>query len=252
MTVKILQRQSTPSQDATVYFDDPELQTGGITIDQDGYTVTLDREYDVRGKKNMHLEVKNTGATNALIYRIERVNKNFVKASDLVDADYDKIIKADTDVLAAVKAFGTITLVTVLAGDTVTVNGLVYTAVAGVKANNTEFSIDGTDTVDAADLADSIQNDTRAGILDDITATSAVAVVTVTQTRAGTGGNATTLVSSNGARLAVSGATFTGGVDGNSINDIVDISPETGAIRLRVKRKTSGQNTTLAGIISVN
>jgi len=252
MTAKTLQRQSTPALDATVYFDDPELQTGAITIDQDGYTTALDREYDVRGKKNMHLEVKNTGSTNGLIYRIERASKNFVNISDLVDADYDKIIKADTDVLAEVKAFGTITLATVVAGDTVTVNGLVYTAVAGVKANNTEFSVDGTDTVDAADLADSISNDTRAGILDDLTAVSAVAVVTAAQTRLGTGGNATTLSSSNGARLAVSGATFTGGVDGNSLNDIVDLSPETGAIRLRVKRKTAGQDTTLAGIAKVN
>lgn len=252
MTFKTLKRQSTPSQDTTVYFDDPELQIGNITIDQDGYTTGLDREYDVRGKKNMHLEVKNTGSTNALIYRIERTNKNFVNTSEVVDADYDKIIKPDTDVLTEVKAFGTITLAGVLAGDIVTVNGLVYTAVAGAKANSTEFSIDGTDTVDAADLADSIQNDTRVGILDDLTATSAVAVVTATQTRAGTGGNATTLSSSNGARLAVSGATFSGGVDDNSLNDIIDISPETSAIRLRVKRKTSGQNTTLAGITKVN
>lgn len=251
MTVITLKRQSTPSKDATVYFDDPALQTGAITIDKDGYTAGLDREYDVRGKKNMHLEVKNTGATNALIYRIERASKDFVNTSEVVDADYDKIIKADTDVFAEVKAFGTITLATVLAGDTVTVNGLVYTAVAGVKPDNTKFSIDGTDTVDAADLADSIQNDTRAGILDDVTATSAVAVVTVTQTKAGTGGNATTLTETGGT-MTLSGATFTGGVDNNSLNDIVDISPETSAIRLRIKRKTAGQNTTLAGITKVN
>lgn len=37
-----------------------------------------------------------------------------------------------------------------------------------------------------------------------------------------------------------------------SINDIVDISPETTAIRIRVKRQTAGQDTTLAGIVSVN
>ena len=110
-------------------------------------------------------------------------------------------------------ATGTVTAATVLANDTVTINGLVYTAVAGVKADNTEFSIDGTDTVDAADLADSIQNDTRSGTIGDLSATSAAAVVTVTSDLEGTAGNAVTLVSS-GATLAVSGAgTLTGGAD---------------------------------------
>jgi len=123
-------------------------------------------------------------------------------------------IDADEDFFRNEKATGTITFATVLAGDTVTINGLVYTAVAGAKADNTEFSIDGSDTVDAADLADSIMNDARTGITDpalDVTATSSAAVVTVEETVGGTGGNSIDLASSNGARLAVSGATLTGG-----------------------------------------
>ena len=123
-------------------------------------------------------------------------------------------IDADEDFFRNEKATGTITFATVLAGDTVTINGLVYTAVAGAKADNTEFSIDGSDTVDAADLADSIVNDARTGITDpalDVTATSSAAVVTVEETVGGTGGNSIDLASSNGARLAVSGATLTGG-----------------------------------------
>tara|TARA_R110000803_G_scaffold78075_4_gene143151 strand:+ start:8391 stop:9602 length:1212 start_codon:yes stop_codon:yes gene_type:complete len=111
------------------------------------------------------------------------------------------------------QATGTATLASVLAADTVTVNGLVYTAVSGAKANNTEFSIDGTDTVDAADLVDSITNDTRTGTLSDLTATNLLGVVTFSSTAVGAVGNATTLVSSNGTRLAVSGATFSGGAD---------------------------------------
>lgn len=111
-------------------------------------------------------------------------------------------------------AFGTITCLGVLAADTVTVNGLLYTAVAGAKADDTEFSIDTSDTACALDLADSIDDDVRAGTLNDLTAASVVGLVTATQTVAGTGGNATTLVSSNGTRLAVSGATFSGGGDG--------------------------------------
>lgn len=115
----------------------------------------------------------------------------------------------------AVAASGTVTLASALAADTVTVNGLLYTGVAGVKSDNTEFSIDTSDIAAATDLADSITNDSRTGTLNDVTAASGgTAVVTITQTVTGPAGDATTLVSSNGTRLAVSGATFTGGVTG--------------------------------------
>lgn len=120
--------------------------------------------------------------------------------------------------LAIAKATGTITCVVALAGDTVTVNGLVYTAVAGAKANNTEFSIDTGNNETAADLADSITNDTRTGTLNDVTATSSTNVVTCQQTVGGAGGNATTLASSSDAvRLVISGATFANGVDADTV-----------------------------------
>lgn len=35
-------------------------------------------------------------------------------------------------------------------------------------------------------------------------------------------------------------------------SDIIDISPESTAIRIRLKRQTAGQDTTLAGTVSVN
>jgi len=234
------------------YFDDV-LETGGnITIDQDGYTAALDRVYPVKGRKNMHVETENTGSTNGLTYRIEAARKEFRALSDLVDADFDDLIKADTNVLAGVKAIGTVTCVGVLAADTVTVNGLLYTAVAGPKANNAQFSIDTGDNETATDLADSISQDTRVGTLDDLTAVGITNVVTAASTVLGTAGNAITLVSSNGARLAVSGATFSGGVDDTIKDDIIDVSPPTTAIRVRVKRQTFGQNTTRQGIVSVN
>jgi hypothetical protein len=113
----------------------------------------------------------------------------------------------------AVAASGTVTCATAIADDTVTVNGLLYTGVAGAKSDNTEFSIDTSDTAAALDLAASITADTRTGTLNDVTAVSALGVVTITQSVVGTLGNATTLVSSDGATLAVSGAVFTGGVD---------------------------------------
>lgn len=96
--------------------------------------------------------------------------------------------------------------------DFVTVNGLVYTAVAGDKKNNTEFSADGTLANIAADLADSITQDTRdGGTIGKVNATSTGAVVNMVQHTGGTEGNATTLATSNNLVLEISGALFTGG-----------------------------------------
>ena len=80
------------------------------------------------------------------------------------------------------KALGTLTLVSAIATDVAVVDGLSYTGVTGVKADNTEFSVDTSDTAAAADLADSINNDVRAGITVPtavIVATSAAGVVTI-------------------------------------------------------------------------
>ena len=115
-------------------------------------------------------------------------------------------------------ATGTVTCAAVEAGDTVTANGLLYTAVAGAKANNEQFSIDTGNNECAADLADSITSDTRSGTVGDLTATSSTDTVTITTDVLGTDGNAVTLVSSNGTRLAVSGSgTFTGGVSADTV-----------------------------------
>ncbi len=133
-------------------------------------------------------------------------------------------------------ATGTVTIAGVLAADTVTVNGLVYTAVSGAKANNTQFTIDGTDTASAEDLAASVQDDTRTGTIGDLQAASTAAVVTMTSTLNGTEGNAVTLVSSNGTRLAVSGSTFSGGRSGPATYNIysreVVIPSDVGSISL--------------------
>jgi hypothetical protein len=116
--------------------------------------------------------------------------------------------------VASSGATGSVTISGPLAGDTVTVNGLAYTAVTGPKANNTEFSIDGTNNEDAADLADSVNNDTREGTLGVVKAYARTNSVTFFQVGVfGTAGNATTIVSSNGTRLPVLGATFSDGQD---------------------------------------
>ena len=122
-------------------------------------------------------------------------------------------------VLANTQATGTVTCATAIANDTVTANGLVYTGVNGGKAGDfTKFSVDTSDGDCAIDLADSISQDVRSGTSGDLTAVAVGAVVTMTTDVVGTGGNAITLVSSDGATLAVSGAgTLTGGIDVDTV-----------------------------------
>ena len=112
-------------------------------------------------------------------------------------------------------ADGTVTCVAVNVGDTVTCNGLVYTAVNGAKADNTEFQRNsGGDNGTARDLALSIQNDSRTGITESTVDQSAydneANIVTIVASLNGTIGTNVDLASSNGSRLAVSGAFLSG------------------------------------------
>lgn len=129
----------------------------------------------------------------------------------------DAIVTISSPSATAVASTGTVTLSSVLADDTVTVNGLIYTAVSSTKSDNTEFDISGTDIADAADLADSITNDSRTPItvpaIDVTAANGGSAICTITASTAGVDGNLIDLSSSNGGRLAVSGAFLTGGDD---------------------------------------
>ena len=104
----------------------------------------------------------------------------------------------------------TLTLVSATATETATVNGLVYTAVAGAKADNTEFSIDTDDTAAALDLADSINNDTREGDVDVVlTATPALGVVTITSDTQGAVGRS--VIIAGDTNITRSSGTLTGG-----------------------------------------
>lgn len=105
-------------------------------------------------------------------------------------------------------AKGTIVVSGIVADETVTVNSLVYTAVAGVKSGNTEFSIDTSDTAVATDLTASINSrDSTA-----VTATQNLNAILLKADAPGTPGNAFTLAETVGdAGTTVSGATFAGG-----------------------------------------
>lgn len=83
----------------------------------------------------------------------------------------------------------TATLATVLVDDTITINGVVFTAAAAADHANLVFDQSGTDTEDATDLAACINAAAGQAALEAaggaVTATSAAAVVTLTVTEPG-------------------------------------------------------------------
>lgn len=136
----------------------------------------------------------------------------FANVKCLMDNPYstciwDFVVASGTGTFAT----GTVTFATAIVGNTVTANGLLYTAVSGAPAED-EFNIDTGDDEAATSLAAQITADTRSGTLGDLTAVSASEVVTMTTDVSGIDGNLVTLISS-GATVAVSGSGFlTGGV----------------------------------------
>lgn len=107
----------------------------------------------------------------------------------------------------------TLTLASVLNGQTVTINGVVYTAHTDTQAND-QFSIAGDDTADAAALALAINNSTTAGSAE-IIATSSGAVVTVKARRGGINGNLITVAVSN-ATVTIGGSASAGRLGGGA------------------------------------
>lgn len=188
-------------------------------------------------KSEVHtLFIQNLEAANAFNYRMDLSpgkdhNGNWVWKEKTAEASLTagsdiQIDASDAYALqgriqiedASTRADAIVTCLGALADDTVTINGLVYTAVTGTKADNTEFSIDGDDTADAVDLVDSINNDTRTGVtapLEDVSAENTAGAVTVTAKRGGTVGNAIDISSSTGVRLAITGDTA-GYLDGGT------------------------------------
>jgi hypothetical protein len=149
--------------------------------------------------------------------------KKIDAAASAIDGNVDNVAANQ----AEVKATGTITLATSVAGDYVIVNGLTYTGVSGAKSDNSEYSIDTSDTAAALDLADSISSDARHGVYGYLTALSALGVVTVTSNLTGAEGNKVAM-STPDVTITLSGATLSGGIDESiginkaNVIDIVD------------------------------
>lgn len=115
-----------------------------------------------------------------------------------------------------VQASGTLTLSSFVANDTVTINGVVFTGKAS-PASNVEFLIGADDTATAVNLAAKLNSTSAPNkILNVISATSALGVVTITMLESGQIGNLGTLaISAHGSR---SGANLTGGTDGTMVS----------------------------------
>ena len=251
MVLKKLSSKQIANKSYAIYDldENDSIHTDGVAVDDGNYDngTFKDRDYDVREYKSLAINLENIGA-NEVKYKVLSTTKHFDDLdAELTDDDFDKEEKAETSLASRAKASGSvevtggpsvaaegdltlssavaetkstgeITCASVVAGDTVTVNGLLYTAVEGAKADNTEFSVDTGDNECAADLADSINNDARSGTLGDVSASPSSAVVTITTDVLGSAGNAVTLVSSNGTRLAVTGSgTLANGVTADQV-----------------------------------
>lgn len=93
-------------------------------------------------------------------------------------------------------------------GDTVTVNGVLFTCVASGAVGN-QFNKGGSDTITCANLAAAINSSTSAGVFGLITATSSTTTLKLRATTSGTGPNSYTLTATAG--WTATGATFTNG-----------------------------------------
>jgi hypothetical protein len=154
-----------------------------------------------------------------------------------------------TGQVTGVKATGTITFTGApVAGETVTVNGTVYTFAASA-ATATEITIGATVTDTAANAASKIDANES-----NIDAVSALGVVTLSAKNTGTYGNAYTLAEA-ATNTAVSGATFSGGVnavtiDGDGVDYLGDPLPTAAKIHGLLIYATAGSaDVEVSGVI---
>ena len=213
MVLKLLKAFHLPKHNFPLFDKDTNdsIDTTGVVVDDGNYDngTFKDRDYDVRKYKSVAINIQNIGA-NAIKYKVQSTTKDFVDFdADISDDDFDKEEKAETSLAAGAQATGSVevtggpsvkadgdltlvsavantfsegtaTLVSVVAGDTITINGNLYTAVDGARANDTEFSVDTGDNETATDLAAAINGDTRTGTLGDVSASATTNVVTIT------------------------------------------------------------------------
>lgn len=118
---------------------------------------------------------------------------------------------------AAAQATGTVTFASAINNDTITLAGTVLTGVTGTPSTN-QFKVGVSNTADAAAYAAAVNAHTTLSKY--VVATSSAAVVTLTAIPYSAVGNLITLASINGTRLAVSGATLSGGVTNTAADTV--------------------------------
>jgi hypothetical protein len=108
-------------------------------------------------------------------------------------------------------------------GDSVTIGGIPLVGVSPGPALAGQFVIGGTDNATAQNFADAVNNTTlNPGLGAVASATVAGSVVTLRAIPVGTAGNSVTLAENTaGARITISGATFTGGVGGSGDSSVM-------------------------------
>lgn len=139
--------------------------------------------------------------------------------TDVVGADGNDVTLTSQDATITVSGAGTLT--GGLDADVATVNGLGYIGVTGPRANNTQFSVDTSDTAAALDLSAAINADTRTPVTVptvNVLATPAAGVVTIDSDLGGSIGN--TVDISGTANITASGALLTGGL-GTGAQDVL-------------------------------
>lgn len=114
------------------------------------------------------------------------------------------------------KASGTLTFVSVIATDVLTINGVDFTCVASGATGN-QFNVGGDDTASAAAAVTAINASATDLVSGTCVASSAAGVVTITAKYPGTTGNAITIASGD-ATITASGARLENGSDGTETN----------------------------------
>lgn len=115
----------------------------------------------------------------------------------------------------AVQATGTVTLSSMVATDTITINGTAFTAVASGATGN-QFNVGASDTITATNAAAAINASATKQVSYVVTVASSAAIITITSQVPGYIGNMNTLAIS--AHGSVSGANLTSGSeDANTI-----------------------------------
>lgn len=160
----------------------------------------------------------------SLFKKVSQDRENLNRLVNLLSGVNIGAIRATVDVQSStsdpVAASGTLTLVSAVATDAVTIGKTTLTA-SSTPANENQWEIDGADdTADAASLAACINAHSALSLI--VTATSAAGVVTVTAKQKGVLGNYIALSSADATITA--SATYLAGGTGGATNAAVTIA----------------------------